>query len=400
MFHHMREYPDASFRTVVRPNFDTLYSIAWFDISQEPMIVSVPDTGGRYYVLPVYEMWTDVFAALGSRTSGTKAGNFAIVQQGWNGNLPRGVERIESPTSTCWIVIRTQTNGPADYEAVHKIQDGYNLTPLSRWGKERKPIPTPKIDAAVDTQTPPLEQVNGMTGSKYFSYAAELMKKYPPHVTDWSMVARMKRIGLIAGQSFDFQKADPVVRRAIEDAPQRGLRLMKAKMPTMGRVVNGWQMNTNTMGVYGNFYLKRAIIAMVGLGANHAEDAIYPLNVSDADGKPVNGANSYMMHFAKEELPPVNAFWSITMYDTQGFQVANPINRFAIGDRDHLQYNSDGSLDILIQNEQPAPNKESNWLPAPAGNMGITMRLYAPRSEAIDGSWAPPPIKRVPASKK
>jgi len=148
--------------------------------------------------------------------------------------------------------------------------------------------------------------------------------------------------------------------------------------------------------VYGNFYLKRAIIAMAGLGANQPEDAIYPLNVADADGQPLTGANKYVLHFAKEELPPVEAFWSLTMYDEAGFQVANPINRFAIGDRDSLKFNPDGSLDLYIQHDSPGTEKESNWLPAPAsGTLGITLRLYAPRAAALYGKWTPPVVRRV-----
>jgi hypothetical protein len=155
-------------------------------------------------------------------------------------------------------------------------------------------------------------------------------------------------------------------------------------------------MNTDTMGVYGNFYLKRAIIALVGLGANQPEDAVYPLNVSDADGRPVTAENKYVLHFSKDELPPVDAFWSLTMYDAEGFQVANPLNRFAIGDRDALKFNADGSLDLYIQSESPGPDNEANWLPAPKnGTLGLTMRLYAPRPQVIDGLWNPPAIKRM-----
>jgi len=153
-------------------------------------------------------------------------------------------------------------------------------------------------------------------------------------------------------------------------------------------------MNTDTMGVYGDYYLKRAIVAMVGLGANQVEDAIYPLNVADADGKPVMGQNSYVLQFAKGELPPVEAFWSLTMYDAEGFQVANALNRFAIGDRDALKFNPDGSLDLYIQNESPDPAKESNWLPAPkSGQLGLTLRLYAPKPEVAEGRWNPPPVR-------
>jgi len=155
-------------------------------------------------------------------------------------------------------------------------------------------------------------------------------------------------------------------------------------------------MNTDTMGVYGNYYLKRSIVALAGLGANQTDDAIYPLNISDAEGNPVMAENKYVLHFSKGELPPVDAFWSLTMYDAEGFQVSNPINRFAIGDRDALSFNSDGSLDLFIQNEHPGSDKEANWLPAPkSGRLGLTLRLYAPRPQVANGSWKPPAIKQV-----
>ncbi len=393
-FHHIRTFPGADFREVVRPNFDTLYSPAWLDLTKEPVIVSTPDTGGRYYLLPMLDMWTDVFAVPGKRTSGTGAANFAVVPKGWNGKLPKDVQRIDAPTPYVWVIGRTQTNGPADFQAVNKLQDGFLVTPLSRWGKKAEPVKA-VIDPAVDRKTPPLVQVNTMPAAKYFSYGAQLMRLHSPHATDWSLVARLKRIGIEPGKSFELEKAPLPVKAGLERAVVDGLRLMQEKAPTLARVVNGWQMNTDTMGVYGNYYLKRAIIAMAGLGANVPEDAVYPMNVFDGDGKPVVGTGKYVMHFKKDELPPVEAFWSMTMYDAEGFQVANQLNRFAIGDRDALKYNPDGSLDIFIQHESPGPEKESNWLPSPAqGELGVTLRLYAPKAQVLDGRWVPPAIKR------
>lgn len=394
-FHHMRSYPLADMRDVVRPNFDTLYSLAWLDLTKEPLIVSTPDTGGRYYLLPLLDMWTDVFAVPGKRTSGTAAAKYAIVSKGWSGDLPKGVERIDAPTPIVWIVGRTQTNGTSDYDAVHKVQNGYMITPLSQWGHQVKPVKA-VIDPTVDMKTPPLVQVNTMPADKYFSYGAELMKVNPPHITDWSTLARLKRIGIESGKSFDMNKVSPVVQSALTRAATDGYKLMKNKQPTLARIVNGWSMNTDTMGVYGNYYLKRAIIALAGLGANLPEDAIYPMCVADANGKPLEGLNNYVLHFSKEELPPVDAFWSLTMYDTDGFRVANQLNRFAIGDRDSLKYNADGSLDLYIQNESPGMDKDSNWLPSPAqGLLSVTLRLYAPKPQALDGHWAPPAVERV-----
>ena len=393
-FSHLRTFPSADFKDVVRPNFDTLYSPAWIDLVREPVIVSVPDTAGRYYLLPIYDMWTDVFAVPGTRTTGSAAGHFALVAPGWQGQLPAGVQRLNAPTPLVWIIGRTQTNGPADYGSVQKVQDGITATPLSQWGRAPQPVSV-TVDPGIDMKTPPLEQVKQMAPAAFFHYAAELLKLHPTHATDQPILARMKRIGFEAGKNFDAAALPPALQQAYEKAPAEAMKAMLAKLPTLARVANGWQMNTETMGVYGNYYLKRAIMALVGLGANLPDDAVYPLNVADSGGKPLDGVNKYVMQFSKAELPPVGAFWSITMYHQGGFQAANPINRYAIGDRDALKYNPDGSLDIYIQNASPGAEKESNWLPAPKGPLGVTMRLYAPKPEVLDGRWNPPAVNRL-----
>ena len=403
-FVNLSEYPPADMRVVVRPNFDTLYSSAWLDLTKEPVIVSVPDTGGRYYLLPMLDMWTDVFASPGWRTTGTGAGDFIIVPPGWRPDLrdqliekfklPKETQRIDAPTPYVWIIGRTKTDGPQDYDAVHKIQAGYKITPLSQWGKVPEPAEV-KIDPTVDMKTPPKIQVDTMEASKFFAYAAELLKLQPPHITDQPTITLIKRIGLEVGQSFDIDKVDPAVAKALERVPQGAQELMKWKVPTLARVANGWSMNTDTMGVYGNYYLKRAIVAQLGLGANLPEDAIYPTNLGDESGKPLDGANKYTIHFDKGAIPPVDAFWSITLYDQEGFQVANRLYRFAVSSWMPLTYNQDGSLDLYFQNESPGAAKEANWLPAPKGPFNLLMRLYAPKSEALNGKWNPPPVMRT-----
>jgi len=397
MFVSVPEYPPANFKGVVRSNFDTLYSIAWLDLTKEPMVVSAPDTGGRFYLLPMLDMWTDVFASPGWRTTGTQAGNFLITPPGWTGKVPDGFARIDAPTAHVWVIGRTKTDGPPDYDAVHMIQAGYKVTPLSRWGKSAEPV-TVKIDPSIDMKTPPKIQVDTMTADKFFTYAAELLKVNPPHITDQPIIAVMKRIGIEPGKSFAFDKLDPVVQNALSTVPAEAQKLMKWKMATLARVVNGWSMNTDTMGVYGNYYLKRAIVAQFGLGANLPEDAIYPVNLADETGKPLDGTNKYTIHFDKASLPPVNAFWSITLYDSDGFQVANVLNRFAVSSWMPFKYNSDGSLDLYFQNESPGKNIEANWLPAPKGAFNLTMRLYSPKSEALTGKWNPPPVVKTQES--
>ena len=359
-------------------------------------MISAPDTGGRYYLLPMLDMWTDVFASPGWRTTGTTAADYLVTPPGWTGKVPDGVTQIPAPTPYVWIIGRTKTDGPADYAAVNEIQAGYKVTPLSQWGGEVKP-PQVTIDPTVDMTTPPKVQVDTMTADTYFAYAAELLKANPPHITDQPIIAQLKKIGFEPGQSFDLSKAPPEVQEGLKLAPARALQLMAWKVPTVARVANGWSMNTDTMGVYGNYYLKRAIIAQQGLGANLPEDAIYPLNLADATGKPLDGESSYLLHFEKNQIPPVNAFWSVTLYDQDGFQVPNALNRFAVSSWIPFAFNADGSLDLYFQNESPGKDKEVNWLPAPKGPFNLTMRLYAPKSDALTGKWNPPAVTKAEA---
>jgi hypothetical protein len=393
-FVHVPAFPPADLKVVVRINFDTLYSIAWLDLTKEPQVVSVPDTNGRFYLLPMLDMWSDVFASPGWRTTGTQAGRFLVTPPGWSGTVPEGFTCIKAPTPYVWIIGRTRTDGPPDYDAVHKIQAGYTVTPLSRWGKELEPL-TVAIDPSVDMKTPPKVQTDTMPAAQYFAYAAELLKLHPPHLTDEPIVAQMRRIGIEPGKSFAFDKLAPTVRAALERARTDAQQLMQWKIPTIARVANGWSMNTDTMGVYGNYYLKRAMVARLGLGANLPEDAIYPLNLADDSGNPLDGANKYTIHFDKGATPPVDGFWSLTLYDSDGFQVANALNRFAVSSWMPFKENADGSLDLYFQNESPGEDKEQNWLPAPRGPFNLTMRLYGPRQDALTGKWNPPPVRKA-----
>lgn len=396
MFHSLPAFPTAEYKAVVRVNFDTLYSNAILDMTKEPVVVSAPETNGRYYLLPMLDMWSDVFASPGWRTTGTHAINFLVTPPGWSGDVPSGMTRISAPTPYVWVIGRTKTDGPSDYDAVHKIQAGYKITPLSQWGKPPVP-PTVTIDPTVDMKTPPKLQVDRMPADKFFAYAAEILKVNPPHITDEPMIAQLKKIGIEVGKSFDLNKADPVVQKALASAPAEAQQLMAWKEPTLARVANHWSLNTDTMGVYGNYYLKRAIITQWGLGANLPQDAIYPSSLGDETGKPLDGANKYTLHFEKGQTPPAEAFWSVTLYDPEGFQVANPLNRFTLSSWMPLKHNGDGSLDLHFQNESPGADKEANWLPAPKGEFNLLMRLYAPRSEALTGKWDPPPVTRVRA---
>jgi hypothetical protein len=394
-FGHFRAFPPLTFKTVVRPNFDTMYSSLWMDLTSEPMILTIPDSKGRYYLMPALDMWTDVFAVPGWRTTGTKAGDYAYCPLGWDGKLPKGVTRIDAPTPYIWFIGRTKTAGEKDYDAVHKFQDGMKITPLSQWGKTWK-APAGKVVSSVDMKTPPMKQVENMSGKEFFEYAAKLMKLHPPKATDFSQVARIAHIGIVPGEDLDFDKLNSATQQSLNKATTAGIKMMKAKTAKLGTKVNGWQMLLGTFGSYGIEYLQRGAVALFGLGCNQTADAIYPLLLTDADGKPLTGASQYVMHFDKDELPPAIAFWSFTLYDKDGFAIPNPLNRATLSSWMDLKYNTDGSIDLYFQADSPGKDKEANWLPAPKqGTWNLTLRLYAPKREALDGTWTPPAIKFV-----
>jgi hypothetical protein len=392
-FANLPAFPDAKFTDVVRPNADTLYSILWFDVSKEPLLISVPDSGGRYYLLPMLDMWTDVFESTGKRTTGTGAQLLAIAEPRWQGQLPPGAALIHSPTAIGWIIGRTQTNGKADYAAVNKFQAGLITTPLSKWGSSYRP-PAGKTNPEWDMKTPPVDQLEQLSPAAYFSLFTDLTKLNPPHANDYPILNQMRRIGIEPGKSFAFDKATPEIQRALTEAKTAALQNIKTRFLKTGVASAGWRTNLTAIGTYGADYLSRAAIAYAGLGANTIEDAVYPTAITDADGKPFSSDNRYILHFNANEVPPVHGFWSLTMYNDKQFFAANPIDRYAIGDRDKLAFNPDGSLDLFIQRETPGKDKEQNWLPAPpSGAFTMNLRLYWPKPEVRDGSWTPPGVR-------
>ena len=399
-FARLREYPTPANKEVTAPNADTLYTQAWLDVSKEPYVLSLPDEKGRYYLMPMLSGWTDVFQVPGKRTTGTKAQTYAITGPNWKGTLPPGLTEYKSPTGMVWIIGRTYCTGsPADYKAVHKLQDEYKLVPLSAYGKPYAPPPG-QVDPSIDMKTPVRNQVNGMDAGAYFKLLATLMKDNPPAAADAPMVAKMAKIGIVPGQDFDMSKLDPAVAKALQDIVKPAQEKIMSQMQVGGSVnVNGWSYRTKGIGIYGTDYLQRAFITALGLGANQPQDALYPTSVADAAGQPYDGARKYVMHFDKGQTPPAQAFWSLTMYDAQYFFVANPLNRYTLSSRSQFKPNQDGSVDLYIQNESPGKDKEANWLPAPKGKFVLMLRLYwpyePPHVSIIDGSWKPPVVKMV-----
>ena len=392
----MREYPNASYRDVTAPNADTLYTTAFFDVGSEPWVVSIPDMKGRYYLFPFLDGWTTVFQVPGTRTTGTGAQTYAITGPGWTGTLPTGVKEYKSPTNIVWLIGRIYCTGtPEDYKAVHELQDQCKLVPLSAYGKAYTP-PDGKVDPSIDMKTAVRDQVNRMDAKEYFSLLAQLMKTNPPSAADAPALARFAKIGLVPGKDFDASKLNAdFVKRIPQIAFDRIM--LQFRINRNVHHINGWAYSTKT-GIYGTDYLMRALATAIGLGANRTHDAVYPTSLKDADDRDYEGSNKYFIRFDKGQTPPAEGFWSITMYDSQYFFVANPINRYSISPRQNLKSNPDGSIDIYVQKDTPGADKESNWLPAPAGKFILMLRMYWPNESdpsILDGTWTIPPVKKV-----
>lgn len=392
----IREYPNASFRDVTAPNADTLYTTAFLDVANEPWVVNIPDMKERYALFPMLDGWTTVFQVPGKRTTGTAAQTYAITGPGWKGTLPPGVTEYKSPTSLVWLLGRIYCTGTSeDYAAVHALQDQIQLVPLSSYGKPYTP-PAGTVDPSVDMKTAVREQVNKMSAVEFFTLLCKLMKDNPPTAADAAQTAKFAQIGIVPGQDFDPGKLKADFARRV---PEIGVdRIMiQYKINRDFKDENGWAFTTKT-GLYGTDYLMRALVTAIGLGANRPQDAVYPVSKKDDADQSYNGANKYVIHFPKGQLPPAKGFRSLTMYDSSYFFVSNPINRYSISARQDLKANADGSTDLYIQKDSPGKDMESNWLPAPSGDFVLMLRTYWPSEtnpSILDGSWKIPPVKKV-----
>jgi hypothetical protein len=389
----MTKYPDASFRLIPRTGLDTQFAVAWADLEKEPVVLSVPNTGGRYYVIALFDMWSNVFASIGSRTTGTDSVNFLMIGPGWQGTPPSNIKKIfKSPTRFVWVNGQMQSNGSQDYEVVNALQRQYKLTPLSLWGQPYTPPVEVPFNRDVNTKTPPLEQVKKMDANTFFGRLARLMKDNPPSPEDGPMLEKLMLLGIKPGKDFDISKVDGNIARGLKRAMgafeklQEGVKKLKTE--------KGWIIIPKNFANYGTDYETRAGIALIGLGGILPQDILYPTAFDDGDGHSLDGANRYVLHFEKEQLPPCKATWSVSLYDPNGFYVPNKINRYHLAPWMPLKYNSDGSLDIFIQAESPGADKESNWLPAPSsGLFNLTTRIFWPADVALDGTWKMPGVK-------
>lgn len=394
-FAHYPDFPDPSNRNSVIWNVDTLYSIGTLDLTAEPMVLSVPPMGDRWWIMQVINTWNDVPAAPGTRTEGSKGGHFALCGPNFKGKLPAGVKEVRVDTSLVIIGGRTYTAGKDDAPNVHKIQAQYKLTPLSKWGTDYKPPAEVPVKQGVDARTPLGKQVFTMSPEQLFGRLCELLVNNPAREADAPVMARIARLGIKPGAKFTMAAFDADIRNAIEEGVAAAQKAILDHEPKMGKVVNHWVLDLDA-GRYGTNYLNRAAATYFYVGANLPEDAVYPSTTKDSEGKSLTGENRYVLRFSKEQMPPANNFWSLTMYDQDGYLVENAIKRQSVSDRTKVSLGDDGSLTIYLQADSPGKDKEDNWLPCPRdGQFKLYLRLYGPKKEVVDGKWNTPAVERV-----
>jgi hypothetical protein len=382
----------ANFTDIVTPNADTLYNNAWLELGKEPIVLHVPDTNGRYYVQQMLDAYTNTFNSVGKRTTGTGEGDFAIVGPDWNSSLPTGLQVIKSPTNTVWIIGRILVKGESDLSNVLALHKQFTLTPLSQYGK-------PAVAAKNETLAEFKEAVASPTAQDSIRFFEELriaLKNDPPPAGEVALMAVFDRIGLGKNETPYGTNLDTAIANGLSRAVKDGDQLVKSSWKNLkGFYINGWTYNTN-IGTYGYNYLLRAAVTDGVFGANVPEEAIYAKAQTGTDGQSLNGANKYRMHFDKDNMPPVDAFWSLSMYNaTTLLFVPNPVNHYSLGDQTTgLMYNLDGSLDIYIQHDAPV-GKESNWLPTPDGNFYMILRMYQPGPNVLNGTYQIPQVQKL-----
>lgn len=383
--HHVRALPQAGDDTVVRPNLDTLYTIAWLDLSDGPAVLRWPDMGERYWLLQVLDAWTDVAGAPGSRTAGSGPGLAFITGPDWDGPALPGAVHVRVSTPMAWLIGRIEIAPGEDFAPVHALQDGISLT-----------APPPSAPARIgDAGLRPPDAVEALAPEAYYERLAALMAQNPARPDDSDMTARLAALGVdLDTGALDWSVHGLLARRVMG----RGVAVARTRLAEADRQPpgpEGWRTLTQGLGEYGTNYALRAGVAHIGLGANLAADAIYPNTSVDRDGQPLHSSHSYVLRFEPEALPPADAFWSITLYDADGFLPEGAAGRHALGDRGDLTYDSDGGLTIRISTEPPQGFPDSNWLPAPPdAHFAVTARLYDPREAALSGEWTMPGLER------
>jgi hypothetical protein len=382
-------------RVIVQPNNDTLYSMGHLDLHAGALVLHVPAVAHhRYYSFEFMDPYTNVFAYVGTRTTGQGPAGFLITGPGWRGRVPRGLRRIRSPYRLAWIVGRTLVNGPSDLARAYRVQDGYRLLPLSAYRRHGLNWTPPRPRVIIGTPVTLREP----TGVAFFDALGTALAQNPPPARDAAMLSELRTVGVGPGLHPSREHLSAAVLAALATAADTGparVAQLRTSLATASVVrTHGWFVPPSDTGDYGTDYQFRAVVALNGLAANRPAEAMYIVGVRDSTLQTLDGRFRYVIHFPAGHLPPARYFWSLTMYDQSFYLVANPLRRYELGNRSALKRNADGSLDIYLQHSAPRSHL-SNWLPAPAtGAFEVTLRLYGPRSSALDGTYTYPPIVR------
>ena len=381
---------NASFTDVVNPNSDTLYCLIQIDLTKEPVVIVVPPIKDRYHSFQFIDAYTNDFEYLGTRATGSAGGTYLLAGPDWKGQVPEGMIKIWSPTNLVWLATRTLVKGPADVPNVVAIQNQYNVKPLSVFqGNPPSSSPT-QANASQEIPIRPQPNLIAPTGIEIYDEIGNAMTGNPLNPPDPALVKKLTSIGIGPGMT-PSRQANDTIKAALQTGISEGQKMIDRKVANFGTVVNGWLMPSGA-GIYGFDYLLRAAVTQYGFGANVPQEAFYPVTFTDSQGQNLTGAHNYTIHFGPGKMPPVDAFWSVTMYNNKSLFVDNPLNRYSINSYTELKNNTDGSVDLYIQNQSPGPDRESNWLPAPVDSFSLVMRLYLPQPQILNGTWQPPPV--------
>lgn len=385
-------------KAVQTPNSDTPYSFIGDDLRAEPIVISVPEVPkGRYYSLQFIDWYTFNFAYVGSRATGNGAGNYLLAGPKWTGDTPKNVKGVlHSETDFGGVIFRTQLFNPADIEKVKRIQAGYKVQPLSKFLGKPAPPSAPPVDFMK-----PVSADEEKTSLKFYDLLNFVLRYCTIDPSEKDLMARLAKLGIGPDANFAFNSDNltPQVKQALQDGMADAWKAFndyKAAEIDAGKLTSAQVFGTRAF--LQNNYMNRMIAAVLGIYGNSQDEALYPLYFNDSAGQKLTGSNRYTLHFSPGQLPPVNAFWSLTMYELpQSLLVANPINRYLINSPmlPHLKKDADGGLTLYIQHDSPGKDREPNWLPAPTGPFLLTLRLYWPKPEALSGAWKAPPVQRT-----
>lgn len=391
-FSHMTPITTSNFKTFSRPDTDAFYSMAWLDLSGGPVVLETPDTQGRYYVMPLIDAWGNVYASIGKRTTGTFPGRFLIVGPHWNGSLPSGTQVIKSPTEISWVMGRLLPDKKAEKTLTSKIQQGFKIYPL-RISDQKYVAPQGAVDPMIQA-APAMNKLSTLTTDDYFNRLNRLMMTNPPAKEDSALISKFAKYGIAPGAAFNPESLSEQDQAELSKLPAMMRNKFQSGEQAKMSETNGW-IKFKSAAEMKEDYFARAFASFHGVATENQNDIIKALAIADDSGRPLNGERRYLIHFDKDQLPKVNERWTLTVYDSQGQIVKNKLNRFSLGSKNEMTYNSDGSLDIFIESSSPGKIRETNWLPSPKGNFQVMARLYSPKKEAMAPEYVLPKIQEA-----